>query len=141
MIHSLIHPFFCKVELFIPAFRYRFVLKIFLAHVHVWGNNYRICAFFKSIWKFQVILAYETLWNSKTRIIHKRNLRIDWKFENKLTSSKGASHKNSMIRSQNGPFKRKVFSHCILPAQNYLSHVSKDRAEGKGTWSDFSDFV
>ncbi len=88
MIHSLIPPFFSKkVEIFIPveAFSYiLFVLKIFLANLLVWQSNCQICLFFMSTWKFKHIVAYATVWYNKTCITHKRDLRIDWKFENKL---------------------------------------------------------
>ncbi len=109
VIYSLIPPFFStKVEIFIPveAFRYiLFVLKIFLANLLAWRSNRRICVFFMSTWKLQHIVAYATGWYSKTCITHKRNLRIDWKFGNKLFSSISIDvcYKNSMLWSQNGP--------------------------------------
>ena len=102
-------PFFSKkIEIFIPveACRYTiFVLKIFLTNLLVWWNYHRICAFFMLPWKFQHTVAYVTVWYSKMCITHNRNLRIDWKFWNKLIQSISTElcHKNSMLGSQNGP--------------------------------------
>ncbi len=81
-----------------------FVLKTFLAYLLVWWNNHQICVFFMSTWKFQHVVAYATVWYSKTCINHKRNLRIDWKFGNKLILSVSIElcHRNSMLGSQNG---------------------------------------
>ncbi len=114
VIHSLIPLFFSKkIEIFVPveAFRYiLFVLKIFLANLLVWRSNRRICVFFMSTWKFQHIVANATVWYSKTRITHKHNLRINWKFGNKLISSISIDlcYKNSMLGSQNGPLSNRI---------------------------------
>ncbi len=74
-------PFFSKkVEIFtsVEALWYIwFVCKIIVA-------NCQNCWF---IVPTLYIPAYETVWYSKTYITHKRNLRINWKYGNKLILS------------------------------------------------------
>ncbi len=50
---------------------------------------------------------------SKTCIIHKANLRIDWEFWNKLILSSKLVIKNYMLGSQNGPLKWHNQTFCI----------------------------
>ncbi len=111
VIHSFIPPFFSKkVEIFVlvEAFRYiMFVQKIFLANlIIVWQNITEFVYFSCRHGNSNVhIVAYATVWCSKTCIAHKRNLRINWKFGNKLISSISTEqcHKNSTLGLQNEP--------------------------------------
>ena len=76
------------------------------------------------------IVAYATLRYSKTCITHKRNLRVDGKFGNKiiLSTSTELCHKNIMLGLQNGPLNDKIF---LVPNQQaVLTWVLLDTRKG-----------
>ena len=109
VIHSLIPPFFSKkLETFTPVdafYRYiMYVYKIFLK-IHLFGKIIAKLSIYYVDIILPSIVQYATLWFSKTCITHKRNLRIDWTFGNKLifSISTDLCHKISMLGSQNGP--------------------------------------
>ena len=78
---------------------------IFLANSFVCQNGRPNCLFYYIHIEITTIVGYPTLRCSKTCKAHKRNLRIDLKFGNRLILSISTElrHKNIMLGSQNGP--------------------------------------
>ncbi len=106
------HPsiFSKKVEIFTSAEASRYIIfmcKIFLANLFLWRNNRPNCLFtyvdIEITTTVAYVGAYAALRYNKTCITHKWNLRIDWKFENKLILSISTElrHKNIMLGLQN----------------------------------------
>ena len=64
----------------------------------------------------------------KTCITHKQNLRIDWKFGNKLILSVSTElcHKNVMLGSQNGPLsginRHEVTFWCFIQCELFRAY-------------------
>ena len=77
-----------------------FVCKIFLAN----SFSAELSIYYVDI-EITTIIAYATLQYTKTCMTHKRNLRIDCKFRNKLILSISTElcHKNVMLGLQHGP--------------------------------------
>ncbi len=98
--------------------------KIFLANSFVWGNHHWI-VYLCQHEKYTTLWPMQQVQYSKTCITFKYNLRIDWKFGNKLILSISTEqcYKNDFSESQNGPLKRgwpfmvawqKIDFHCLV---------------------------
>ena len=74
------------------------------------------------------IKPYAKVWYSKTCLIHKRNLKIDWNFGTNLILyiSTELRHKNSMLGSQDGLLPEGESGKTFLGGQSFQKVISFD---------------
>ena len=80
-----------------------FACKIFLAISFAWQNNHWIAMHFDIVKSHSLHIS---IWYSKSCITHKCNIRISWKFRNKLFSCISTE---LHVCQTNGPLNKKLY--------------------------------